>query len=201
MTAPSIGFRALTAADLPLLHRWLCEPHVVEWWEPAPTFEAVEEDYLPRLSADDVLPLDAPAGVVQFIAREGDEPFGYIQCYRVMAHQADGWWLDEADPFAVGIDQFIALPDRLGQGLGTRMLRAFIDRIFEDPRVTRIQTDPDPTNARAIAAYRKAGFVDVEAVETPNGPALLMRIDRGSYDLGSGSIQGNEESRAKNRFR
>ena len=54
----------------------LVEPHVVEWWEPAPTLEAVEADYLPRLSSDYVLPLDASPGVVQFIAYEGDEPFG-----------------------------------------------------------------------------------------------------------------------------
>lgn len=173
-----ITFRALTVDDLPLMQRWLCEPHVVAWWEPEVTLEEVRADYLPRLARDDVLPLDAPAGVTQYIAGEGDEPFGFIQCYRVMAHQEDGYWLDATDPCAVGIDQFIGLGDRLGRGLGTRMLRAFIARVFRDPRVTSIQTDPHPENLRAIAAYRKAGFVAVGLVETPDGPALLMRIER-----------------------
>lgn len=173
-----ITFRALREIDLPLLHQWLNAPHVVEWWEEPTTLADVREDYLPRLEEDDVLPLDARGGVVQFIAHEQGAPFGFIQCYRVMAFQHEGYWLDEKDPFAVGIDQFIGLPDRIGKGLGTRMLRAFIARTFEDPRVTSIQTDPDPRNARAIAAYRKAGFVDVGLVDTPDGRERLMRIHR-----------------------
>lgn len=181
MSEHPITFRALAEHDLPLLHGWLVRPHVTEWWEPAPTFDDVLADYLPRLSPRDVLPLDAPTGVVQFIAHDGDVPFAYVQAYRVMAHRADGWWLDETDPRALGIDQFIGLPDRLGQGHGTRMLRAFLARLFEDPRVTSVQADPDPTNARAIAAYRKAGFGDVGMVETPDGPALLMRVARADF--------------------
>lgn len=175
---PAITFRALSESDLPLLHTWLTRPHVTDWWEPAPTFEQVREDYLPRLSPQDMPPLDAPAGVVQYLAYEAGEPFAFVQAYRVMAHQHEGWWPDETDPHALGVDQFIGLPERLGQGLGTRMLKAFIAFLFQDPRVTRIQTDPEPTNARAIACYRKVGFRDVGVVETLDGPALLMRITR-----------------------
>lgn len=174
----TITFKALEAHDLPLLHDWLCRPHVVEWWEPTPTFPEVQDDYLPRLAPQALPPLDAPAGVVQYIAHEDGEPFAYIQAYRVMAHQAEGWWLEETDPFALGVDQFIGPGDRLGQGLGTRLLQAFIAFLFADPRVTRIQTDPSPENGRAIACYRKAGFKDVGEVETLDGPAWLMRIVR-----------------------
>jgi len=176
-----ITFRAITEGDLPLLHDWLCRPHVVEHWEPAPTLEEVREDYLPRLAPQEMLPLDAPAGVVQYLACEDGVPFGFIQAYRVMAHQAEGWWLDEKDPCALGVDQLIGLGDRLGKGLGTRMLRAFLDFLFEDPRVTTVQTDPDPGNARAIASYRKAGFRDVGIVQTRDGPELLMRISREGF--------------------
>jgi aminoglycoside 6'-N-acetyltransferase-1b len=178
MHEPPIHFRALAQDDLPLLHDWLCRPHVVEWWEPAPTFEEVLDDYNPRLAPPSVRALDAPTGVVQYLAYLGDEPFGYVQAYRVMADQAEGWWLDETDPFALGIDQFIGLPERLNQGLGTRMLQAFMEFLWEDPRVTSIQADPAPDNARAIAAYRKAGFRDVGLVETPDGPEFLLRRQR-----------------------
>ena len=34
--------------------------------------------------------------------------------------------------------------------------------------------DPDPTNARAIRAYEKAGYSKDRIVDTPDGPALLM---------------------------
>lgn len=179
-----ITFRALTEADLPLLSLWLAAPHVTAWWGDAPTLEEVRAEYIPRLAGEDVLPLDAPAGVVQFIACEDGTPFGFIQCYRVMAHQHEGWWLEETDPSAVGIDQLIGLGDRLGQGLGTRMLQAFVARIWEDPRVTQIQTDPSPDNARAIAAYRNAGFVEVGLVDTPDGRELLMKIGRSRISEG-----------------
>lgn len=175
-----ITFRALAEADLPLLHTWLTRPHVAEWWQPTPTLDELRDEYLPCLAEAGILPLDAPGGAIVYFACEDGKPFGFIQAYRVMAAQADGWWLDETDPCALGIDQFIADSDRLGQGLGTRMIRAFLEFLFADPRVTRVQTDPDPTNARAVACYRKAGFRDVSRVETPDGQALLMIAHRGA---------------------
>jgi RimJ/RimL family protein N-acetyltransferase len=174
----SITFRPLAEADLPLFHAWLTRPHVAEWWQPTPSLEEVRADYLPCLAASTVLPLDAPAGVVQYLACEDGLPFAYIQAYRVMGGQDEGWWPDETDPCALGIDQFIAEAHRLGQGLGTRMIRTFLDVLFADPRVTKVQTDPAPTNARAITCYRKAGFRDVGVVDTPDGPALLMLVTR-----------------------
>lgn len=173
-----ISFRPLTEAELPLLHEWLGRPHVAEWWAPTPTLDEVRADYLPSPIAPSVLPLDAPSGTIPYLAFENGEPIGFIQAYRVMAHQADGWWLDETDPCALGIDQFLADQARLGQGLGTRMIRAFVEQLFRDPRVTKVQTDPDPKNRRAIACYRKAGFRDVGAVVTLDGPALLMVASR-----------------------
>lgn len=175
-----ITFTAIGPEDLPLLHRWQCRPHVVEWWEPAPTLAEVREDFEARLHAPDVLALDAPAGVVQYLARLDGVPFGYQQAYRVMAHQKDGWWLEETDPCALGIDQYIGEPELCGRGLGTRMVQTFLAQLFADPRVTTVQTDPDPNNARAIACYRRAGFRDVGPVVTLDGPALLLRASRAS---------------------
>lgn len=172
-----ITFRPLTEADLPRLHEWVNRPHVRAWWDGDQTLEEVWAMYQPFVTDPATLPLDAAAGVIQYFAYEGGgEPFGFIQTYRVMAHQADGWWVEETDPHALGIDQFIADPARLGQGLGTRMVRAFVAMLFTDPRVSTIQTDPDPLNGRAVACYRKAGFRDVGVVDTPDGPALLMRV-------------------------
>ena len=58
----------------------------------------------------------------------------------------------------MGIDLFLADAGRLNQGLGTEMVRQFVARLFEDPRVTRVQTDQSPDNPRAIRCYEKAGF-------------------------------------------
>jgi len=54
------------------------------------------------------------------------------------------------------------------------MVRAFVQRLFADPAVTRIQTDPSPVNRRAIRCYEKAGFHRVKIVTTPDGPAVYM---------------------------
>jgi len=93
------------------------------------------------------------------------------------------WWPGETDPGARGIDFFLADPARLGSGLGTAMIAAFVEMVFGDPVVTKVQTDPSPENPRAIRACEKAGFTRVGIVETPDGEAMLMVISRPSAPL------------------
>lgn len=47
----SITFHPLRREDLPLMHRWLHEPHVRRWWHAAVpmTPEWVEAKYTPRI--------------------------------------------------------------------------------------------------------------------------------------------------------
>jgi aminoglycoside 6'-N-acetyltransferase len=68
MAKPLYHFRPMTAADLPLLRKWLGMPHVVEWWGDA------DEQY--ALVSED---LDSPA-MDQFIVAADDRPFAYLQC-------------------------------------------------------------------------------------------------------------------------
>ena len=152
-----IHFRPLTAADLPLIAAWLAWPHVAEWWDGPIALEPILRQYLALLDG---------------------QPIGYVQTYQAVASHADGWWLDVHDRGVYGIDQFLADPARLGRGLGTQMVRSFVVELFADPRVTRVQTDPSPGNARAIRCYEKAGFRRVREIVTPDGPALLMHLDR-----------------------
>jgi RimJ/RimL family protein N-acetyltransferase len=102
---------------------------------------------------------------------------GFVQSYVVLG-SGDGWWEDETDPGARGIDQFLAHESQLNQGLGRAMVRAFVARLFADAAVTVVQTDPSPDNTRAIRCYAAAGFEPVGEVTTPDGPALLMRCRR-----------------------
>ena len=148
----------MTAADLPLIKRWLEMPHVMEWWgEPDEQFGLVSGD------------MAVPA-MDQYIVATGDRPFGYIQCYRMtewntgFGPQPDG---------ARGIDQMIGEPDMIARGHGTAFIRAFSEELLATG-VPRVVTDPDPTNARAIRCYEKAGFARDRLVDTPDGMALLM---------------------------
>jgi RimJ/RimL family protein N-acetyltransferase len=160
-------FRALADADIRMLREWLTRPHVAEIWGEVPSEAELRADYL---SGND----PATAAFVAWLDRE---PVGFIQSY-VAAKSGDGWWPDETDPGVLGIDQFLADGSRLNQGIGTAMVRAFVARLFGDSRTTRVQTDPSPTNVRAIRCYEKAGFRRWREVETPDGRALLMYCER-----------------------
>jgi aminoglycoside 6'-N-acetyltransferase len=151
----------MTAADLPLVLHWLKQPHVREWWgDTHEQFELVSGD------------LNEPA-MDQFIVKYQGKDFGYIQCYDLTAWDSG---FGSHPTGTRGIDQFIGEPDMVDRGHGSAFIRAFVDdKLIAG--VPRMVTDPDPSNARAIRAYEKAGFEKVQLVDTPDGIALLMVRD------------------------
>lgn len=168
--AGAITFRRLTMADLPMFIEWRGRPHVMEWWPNEPARD-IEAEYAE---------LTAPGSTtIPYVALREGEPVGYIQSY-VAAGSGEGWWPDVTDPGVRGIDQFLAHAGHLNQGMGTAMVRGFVETLFADPAVTRVQVDPAPDNARAIRCYEKAGFRAHGLIETPDGKALIMYWDRGA---------------------
>jgi len=168
----SVTFREMREDDIALFHGWLRQPHVADWWgrdHETPSLEATRAKYLPRvLNSGPVHP---------YIALLAGRPIGWSQSY-VALGLGEGWWEDETDPGVRGIDQFLCDAQTLGQGLGTRMVTAFVKLMFSNPLVSRVQTDPDPENKRAIRCYEKSGFHAVKRIDTPDGQALLMAQDR-----------------------
>jgi RimJ/RimL family protein N-acetyltransferase len=162
-------FWQLTPADIPMLNEWLHRPHVAEWWD-----EQVSDE---QLHADYFTPDPAAPGTRYYIAHRAGQPIGFIQSY-VPAEEHGDWWPDVSDPSIRGIDQFLADGDQLGKGIGSSMVSAFVRRLFEDPSVTRIQTDPSIQNGRAIRCYERAGFRAAGEIDTPDGRELLMYCDR-----------------------
>lgn len=173
----------MTDDDLSMFHVWLHRPHIAQWWgddNARLSLDELRAEYSPRVMAAD--------RVTPYIAMLGGEPIGYAQSYVVLGC-GGGWWEDETDPGARGIDQFLAEEAALGQGLGTRLVTALVELLLSDPQVTKIQTDPDPANARAIRCYEKAGFKAVRTIVTPDGPALYMVRERpsGQKDMANDS--------------
>jgi RimJ/RimL family protein N-acetyltransferase len=160
-----LTFEPLTGRDLPMVHAWLQRPHVAEWWREPTTLAELERDYVPGTTTG--------SSTRAYIAILDGEPVGFIQSYVAMG-SGEGWWEQETDPGTRGIDQFLANAEQLGRGIGSAMVRLFVERLFEDPAVTKVQADPSPENQRAIRCYRRAGFVVHGEVATPDGPALLM---------------------------
>ncbi|MES2610274.1 MAG: GNAT family N-acetyltransferase, partial [Pseudomonadota bacterium] len=108
-SASGFCFELLRAQDLPLLHRWLLQPHVAQWWGPAETVEQLHADY--------VAGQGAPDATLACIASLHGAPMGFIQSYVAMG-SGDGWWEDVTDPGVRGIDQ-------LNQGIGRAMVRCW----------------------------------------------------------------------------
>jgi len=174
--ANPVTLRPLTEEDLPMLHGWLNRPHISEWWggeEECPTLDDVREHYLPEVLAAE--------SVTAYIAMFEGRPIGYAQSYIALG-SGGGWWEDETDPGVRGIDQSLADPAQLNRGLGTLLVRALVAKLFSDPAVSKIQTDPAPDNHRAIRCYEKAGFAKQGIVQTPDGPALYMVQSRESLE-------------------
>jgi RimJ/RimL family protein N-acetyltransferase len=166
MTQP-FSFKPLQESDLNLLCHWFSEPHVKEWWNDHLTDDEIKSKYKKRIGDTIVAP---------FIAYLDDRPIGFIQYYQA-DKVGEGWWPDEVEG-TIGIDQFIGEGDLINLGIGTKMIRAFIDDLFCSPDVKKIITDVDPKNLRAIRCYEKVGFEFVKEIVTPDGLAYLMVMNK-----------------------
>ncbi len=180
-------FSPVTEKDVALLTEWRNRPHVAEWWGGVATLEEVREEVRDEVRRE-VLAQSLPqrkesSAAVSYLAYHEGEAIGYIQCY-VAVDSGDGWWAGQHDASVRGIDQFLANPAQVGRGLGAEMVRAFTQFLLLDPAVSKIQCDPAPNNTRAIRCYEKAGFSQVGRILTPDGPAILMVLERRAEETG-----------------
>ena len=80
-----------------------------------------------------------------------------------------------------GIDQSLANASQLGKGLGTKLVRALVELLFNDPG----SQDPNGPVAEQLASdpmLRKAGFERQGTVTTPDGPAVYMVQTRQAFE-------------------
>lgn len=156
-------FRRATAADLPMIGRWLETPEVRTWWIDAagqPSDPIDEED------------LNDPH-VCMWIVVCGDRPFAFIQDYD--PHAWPGHHFGYLPPGSRGIDQFIGEPDMIGRGHGSAFIREHVAALITSGAPV-VGTDPSPGNVRAIRAYEKAGFTRHQERQTQWGHCLLMML-------------------------
>lgn len=167
-------------ADYDLIVGWRNLPHVREWWDPDDpplTVEAAMEEFR---QADD----PSNPTVVCIMERFGT-PVGYLQFY---PWDSEREYLEEVGltlpPGAWGLDIFIGEAGLLGQGLGSRTVRLISDHLFAADGATAIALATEAGNARAQAAYVRAGmrpvrhFIDTDLRDGQRVESILMIRDR-----------------------
>jgi len=165
----AIEFRPVTAADLPMLAAWIARPHWQEWWgDPGEEVAHIRDMVEGR---DTTRP---------YVFHEAGAELGYIQAWHIADQRIEPWltiapWLTALPDDAVGVDLSIAEAGRLGRGLGSRALAAFVAMLRAEGHAT-IVIDPDPANTRAVRAYEKAGFRPIPALLGQTGDSLLMQF-------------------------
>ena len=173
MTAPEIVFTRLAPAHLDLLHCWLQQPHVREFWDDGHrTREQVQAHYFgPDAFNPDALNTD-PANA-SFVFTLAGRPAGYLQTYRVeLSSEYAQWRSPHGETW--GLDLLLGAATDTGQGHGPQIIRAFM-KLWQGlhPDLSRLLIDPDIRNIRAIRAYQKAGFSSVGELARP---AAALRI-------------------------
>lgn len=175
-----ITFRRLTEADFPLLRSWLAQPHVARWWNHDTSVEAVANDFGPTVRGEE------PAE--DFVAGVDGAEVGLVQRCRLADYPEYEEELAHVLPVpahAATIDYLIGDRADTGRGLGTGIIRAFVERTWTDlPDVATIVVPIVAANTASWRALAKAGFRRVAEGELePDNPVddrlhFIYRIDR-----------------------
>jgi aminoglycoside 6'-N-acetyltransferase len=164
----------MTAGDLALLHRWLQEPDTRHWYRFDDLTEAgVLAHYGPCLDGTEPTEL--------WIAQLDGRDAGFLQAYRLADHPeyAELCVAVGADPDAGGIDYLLGEAGDRGHGVGSAMLRAFVEDVcFAEKGWPQVVSGPEPANVRSWRALEKAGFTFLGEIETDDGPERLMQRTR-----------------------
>ncbi len=144
-----------------MLRRWLETPEVARWWgDPAHQEDLLREDL-------------AGTAMTMLIVSHQDRPFAFAQHCDV--HDWPEPLYHHLPPETRAIDAMIGEPDMLGQGHGSKFLRALADDMTQRG-AKLIVIDPAVGNTRARRAYGRAGFEGNAPFHTREGTAVIMRF-------------------------
>jgi len=164
----SIAFRPVVLEqDLPLIHNWMNQPHVVPFWNLAYDRERMGQ-HLKKAIADPHQTL--------YIGLLDDVVMSYWECY----------WVDNdivaryypAHPADQGIHLLIGAPEFLGKGYALPLLRAMTFFQFKHLETLKIVAEPDSRNHKMIHVFERCGFEFQKEIDLPEKKAALMLCDR-----------------------
>ncbi len=168
-------FCNLNSSHFPLLLKWLNAPHVKRWWDQDVnwTSKLITKKYTPYTQGFKILG-DIKKPMHAFVIQIDQTPVGYVQYYNKYDFPPQqGYSLDGLPGSLAAIDFYIGEKDYLGKGIGTKVLKAFLQEyVFKG--FQNCFVDPDSNNQIAIRTYEKVGFKIIKTIEM----ATLMTIAR-----------------------
>ncbi|MBP2477837.1 RimJ/RimL family protein N-acetyltransferase [Crossiella equi] len=151
-------------ADLDLLHTWMHDPAVAEFWEmakPKPWLAGYLREQCENGWCSPCLGL-----------LDG-EPMSYWELYDPVGEGLARHY--PARPGDVGLHLLLGPSSARGRGLGTPLLRTVTDwQLAQDERVHRVVAEPDVRNLASIRVFERAGYVRHGELDLPVKRAAFM---------------------------
>lgn len=117
----------------------------------------------------------------EFLIAEVDSlPIGALVLIDALGEESH-YWGDDVAQGTWAIDIWIGREEHRSRGFGTVMMQRALRRCFDEHRASEVLIDPLATNTRAIAFYRRLGFMDVGPRRFGNDDCLVMVMNRDRY--------------------
>ncbi|GAA93980.1 uncharacterized protein L969DRAFT_92920 [Mixia osmundae IAM 14324] len=163
-------------ARLDLMHGWLNDPRVDQYWQDKGTLE----DHKKYLGAkiDDLH--NVPVIGSYRSDRSGVSPACYFDIYWAKEDRIGEFY--DAGDYDRGIHMLVGSKDHRGPHRVRAWLVSLCHYIFiDDPRTMRIVSEPDARNTKMIDYLIKHGFRKEKEFDFPHKRAALMILDRTDY--------------------
>lgn len=175
--AATLTIRQAAMDDIPTLERWDRDPDVIA---------CATDDLSAGQAFAGAYWRDEIAGnsdvTCYYIAELGGRPIAGMQV--IDPHLEPTHYWGEIEPNLRAIDIWIGDAADRNQGHGGAMMRAVIDRCFEEPSVEAIVIDPLSSNTDAHRFYQRLGFKIVGRRTFGEDDCLVHRLDRADWRKG-----------------
>ncbi len=166
----SLAFKPLSIDHLNLLHKWMQQPHVHQWWSDGKSwsFNDIREKYTPYTLGYKIEQGEKKL-IFPFVIEFENRPVGFIQYYNAFDFEREGFcvkeiWKDQNQSLAA-IDFYIGEPDCIGKGLAPKALTSFLQQYVFN-HFDACLVDPEKNNKAAIKCYAKAGFSTLQDLDS-----------------------------------
>lgn len=147
----NLRIRTLKKEDFPLMHKWLTNPKVLEFYggrDKKYTLEMIAKKYS-KPWVDEVF---------RVIIEYDNIPIGYGQIYKMYDELYEEYNYEKKNEIVYGMDQFIGEVEYWSKGIGTAYIKLVFEFLKEERQADAVILDPHKNNYRAIKSYQKAGF-------------------------------------------